>query len=76
MKFKDYYLGIEDSHKKRLLRNTIIKACKVQLPSFYSWLRKEKFPPLVREKISLILKKSEFELFPEITKKEEEKWSI
>jgi hypothetical protein len=63
--FFNYYSSIEEPLKRQQLRNKIISECKIQLPSFYSWIRRKKVPPLAQEKIANILEKPQSELFPE-----------
>lgn len=64
MDFITFYKAISNKIEKRRLRSKIIEHCQIQPPTFYSWLLREKIPPLAQEKIALILEKSQTELFP------------
>lgn len=65
MNFIDYYKSIKNIIERRDLRNKIMYECGAQLPTFYSWVRRKRFPKLVKQKIAEIVQKEESELFPE-----------
>ena len=64
MIFIDYYQSIKNVKERRNLRNRIAVACGAQVPTFYSWIRRNSFPLLVKEKIAKILDLPQGELFP------------
>jgi len=65
MNFTDYFRSIEPRELKRSIRNKISAECDIQQPTFYLWLRTNKYPSLAKQKIAEILKMPLSELFPE-----------
>lgn len=45
--------------EKRLFRDRVLQRCKIQYPSFFSWLSRDSVPPWQVEKINEII--NEFE---------------
>ncbi len=64
MDFFMYYKSISNKKEKIFLRKQIIENCRIQYPTFYSWLAREKIPFLAQKVISDILEKEHEELFP------------
>lgn len=64
MVFKDYYGNLSEKDRVEL-RDRIIKVTGISMPTFYNWMREDKFPKVYRIVIAQIMEKSVEELFPE-----------
>lgn len=64
MVFKDYYENLSEKGRVEL-RDRIIKETEISMPTFYNWMREDKFPKVYRIVIAQIMEKSVDELFPE-----------
>lgn len=53
------YYNTLDMSGKRLFRDRVLQRCKIQYPSFFSWLSRDSVPPWQVEKINEII--NEFE---------------
>ena len=69
MNFFEKYKSILEVKKRSALRNKIVRACKIEVFTFYGWIRRKKVPPLAQEKISEIMDVPQSELFPTETEK-------
>jgi hypothetical protein len=65
MDFRTYYQSISDKMERRKIREKIINSTKIQMPTFYLWLRSNRVPHLAQEKISQIIGMPQSELFPD-----------
>lgn len=63
MTFKTLYESLPEASRVEL-RDKIIKETEISLPTFYNWMREDKFPKVYRIVIALTMGKSVDELFP------------